>query len=568
MNWATEIKKILYKLQELSPDYKTVRYDQFFNVVCKKFPPSPYKIYEVTSIGGGHNIKKKSKKKRREFDFTFNPKHQTFSISVCKSYFIDNTKLSIVLNIHFLFQIIFNVIKHQMRAENIAFALLWYSKTSSQKEMIFKLWKELHAPSYYISPYVKVSLSDFVISLEKSGFQTYFEDFTMRFFEYGATKKEDTEVPHFEYRCLKFPMRHFSPNTMKVFKNALAGSGLKIKDVRERSSLSRQTVSTSLKKLISSFMLIPGTYFSAEKLGLSSTFLIFKTKFSTKISGTDLQFPGLVSFNILSSFDNVHIINFLLPNTESHKNNLQIWWSKLITSLKKNRVENLNKPTFEIGIKDFPILGIELSEYRFLSEKPELYDPKINEWNFASPVESWKTTTESPKIELNSTKRKIILEMLKGNKNPKKIRTKVKCNQKTLYSYIKEFENKKISYLIYQMGDLTNVHKIAIIFPATLQQYEIFVSKFGSRLPFCKSTLLSVSNEKPPHANFIAIAYIGIPRTKIWGFMNSLKQHFAYQSSPYTREFVPIFQNLNVRGNSWHTGSLPDIQFVWNHENY
>ena len=341
MSHTNKIKSILYKLQNPNIGSQSSYYDQFFNLITQNFQLPPYKIYKVTSVGGGHKIQKNGKQKKREFEFHFNLSQETFSLSISRNYLINKAKLGLVLNIHFLYQIIFNVIRQPRRAENIAFALLWDLSTEpKEKEMVFKLWKELHTPIYDISPYIKVSLSDFVVSLEKSGFQSYFEDFITRFLEYGTRRTEETEIPYFEYRCSKFPMRHFSPNNMNVFKDALSGPGLKIRDVRNRCSLSRQTVSTSLKKLISSFILIPGVHLSVEKLNLSSIFLIFKTKFRTKVKINDLGFSGLASFNILTAFDNVHIVNFLQPDTETHKNNLKQWWDEITSSLQKIKAKN------------------------------------------------------------------------------------------------------------------------------------------------------------------------------------------------------------------------------------
>ena len=426
-----------------------------------------------------------------------------------------------------------------LMAETLAFAMVWDSVVDARtREKFEQVWVSTRA----LQPKKGRSKPKLLYFLQHWGkyFFGKYRELQARYFlcRYNG-EKDEKRIENQFYYSIPLDFSVLTPNDLKIWKGFVTGTFTTQSRIAEKVGMSTVTVSKSYGKLSSLMTLYRPVRISGQAVGLSSYFMI-----CPPIKGDleELKFPVVEERMRFSESGRVDLVHFYTSHNDA---SVEKWWREQKDKTKSNNF----------------LLGREIERHRRNVMNPLLLE-KIGKKQWA-----WKEgdrgDVEVPRVpayqRLNALEKRVFLEMLKGFEGKNAISDRMSKDVNKVTSAVNMLLDKSIITWNYEMPFFSSLDRNLLIFDYSESNYEMFLEKIMSKIPYGKSTVVSniLSSKK------YVIALIGLPplvsRTPIRIFYNEFENPRV--SRLISNATSSIKSNMQLKEDKWNPHPLPPLVF-------
>ena len=514
------IIEILHPLFENSSRYRTEEIPKHFAKYSKKISDiASHKILHLRSliISGRYlfGVRESSHGLIKKVDET------GYDLYIEARYYKEQELYNLIIAQQILDQIISNFFDSATSGD-VSFAIVWDNLPDSRRKDLFtKLWEELYPGNYDFDRYTKLNLKGLLemILKKKRGSFTHGFDSIMRTI---GKKLNRTNSLSTVYSSVKLDMNILTKSDYKVWEAIVNLPLHRRKDHLIQSGVSEPTYQKSRKKLLYMRFIRSSRQISESRIGMKSVIALYPSK-----SRNYPKFPIITRYYSFKNKGQMNFVNFLTPHKE---HTIKRWMSE---------VE---------GVKDSRIIGIEREDLRVRSMRPTVYIDDIGDEKWQPPYQA-----VGEPLKLDYKERKILLEMLKYNYLKNDIAENLKMNRNKVYRTIKRIEESGALWRQYEMEFLTNLERVLVVAPMSVEEYHKFGRVYGRYSPYALLTYVDTMNES------YLVGVLGMlprfSRSMVRRILNTIKNSWVMTLISSSVTYLQI--NLQVRKEGWRGEPLP-----------
>ena len=405
---------------------------------------------------------------------------------------------------------------------DVSFAIVWDNLIDSRrKDLLAELWEELYPGNYDFDRYTKLNLKGLLEMFSKKKRRNFTSGFDsiMRTIDKKLNRINSLSTV---YSSVKLDMSILTNSDYKVWEAIVNLPLHRRKDHLIQSGVSEPTYQKSRKKLLYMRFIRSSRYFSESRIGMKSVIALYQSK-----SRNYPEFPIITRYYSFKNKDQMNFVNFLTPHKEQ---TIRRWMNEVG------------------GAKDSRIIGIEREDLRVRSMRPTVYIDEKGDGNWQPPYQA-----VGDQLELDYQERKILLEMLKGNYLKNDIAVNLKMNRNKVYRTIKRIEESGALWRQYEMEFLTNLERVLVVAPMSVEEYHKFVRLYVPYSPYALLTYVDTIDKS------YLVGVIGMlprfSRSMIHRILTTIKNSWVMTLISSSVTYLQI--NLQVRKEGWRGEPLP-----------